>query len=87
MISAMRNLPLIISELIFKARYWLAPEEKKLDLVFVRMKKHADALGWGYMLDGVDPRELAKAIYSLNIALRTATSFDPNEADDEISSV
>ena len=59
----MTNLRIFISELIFKVRYWLAPEEKKLELAFARAKKHADALGFGYLFNGVDPKELAAAIY------------------------
>lgn len=83
----MKNLWLNLSELIFKVRYWLAPEEKKLELTFSRMKKHADALGWGYMFDGVDPKELAKAIYSLNMAFRSVHLVNSKEEDNADRSV
>ena len=60
---------IFISELIFKVRYWLAPEDRKLELAFARAKKHADALGFGYLFEGVDPKELAAAIYYMHKVL------------------
>ena len=59
----MTKLRLFISEIIFNVHYWLAPEDKKLELAFTRAKKNADALGFGYLFDGVNPKELAAAIY------------------------
>ena len=58
----MLNLRLFISELVFKIRFTFASEERKSELALARIKQHADALGFGYLFEGVSPEEMARAI-------------------------
>ena len=59
----MNKLRLNISEFIFRVRYWLTPEDKRLALAYKRAQRNAAALG--IMLPDIPPEKLANAIQAV----------------------